>query len=242
VSPTEAAAARFGRRGAPSTTDLAAEAADTVEVVRRLWDSWEDDAVIRDRETGRYVDRDKLHYVDFTGPYFSVRGPSITPRSPQGQPIVAVERDGVLDGLAVAEADLVLVRGRSVDEVADGVSAVHAEARSHGRPAGSPAVLVEVRVGDAAGRVALDGVRPPGPGVGLDVVGDAAHVRAGLEELLGIADGVLLHPDALDTTLDWLAGDVVGPLVSGHRPSVATLRDRLGLARPANRYASAGAT
>ena len=41
------------------------EAADYVEVVRRLWDSWEDDAEIRDVATGRFIDRDKLHYIDF---------------------------------------------------------------------------------------------------------------------------------------------------------------------------------
>ena len=48
-----------------------------------LWDSWEDDAVIRDYPTSRFLDRDKLHYIDFSGTYFSVKGPSITPRPPQ---------------------------------------------------------------------------------------------------------------------------------------------------------------
>lgn len=93
-------AAHFGRRTIPRidaydspaarevTTDLFDEAADYVEVVRRLWDSWEDDAEIRDVATGRFVDRDKLHHIDFEGRYFSVRGPSITPRPPQGQPVV----------------------------------------------------------------------------------------------------------------------------------------------------------
>ena len=62
--------------------DLFDEATDYVEVVRRLWDSWEDDAEIRDVATGRFVDRDKLHYIDFAGRYrFSVKGPSITPRT-----------------------------------------------------------------------------------------------------------------------------------------------------------------
>ena len=51
------------------------EAADYVEVVRRLWDSWEDDAEIRDVATGRFIDRDKLHYIDFEGRFFKVRGP-----------------------------------------------------------------------------------------------------------------------------------------------------------------------
>ncbi|MGV7835605.1 LLM class flavin-dependent oxidoreductase, partial [Mycobacterium kansasii] len=78
VSVTTHEAALFGRRTV-RPEDLFPEARDYVEVVRRLWDSWEDDAVIRDVATGRYIDRNKLHYIDFTGPFFSVKGPSITP-------------------------------------------------------------------------------------------------------------------------------------------------------------------
>ena len=74
------------RRSKTATRMLFDEAADAVEVARRLWDSWEDDAEIRDAATGRFIDRDKLHFVDFEGEFFSVRGPSITPRPPQGQP------------------------------------------------------------------------------------------------------------------------------------------------------------
>jgi alkanesulfonate monooxygenase SsuD/methylene tetrahydromethanopterin reductase-like flavin-dependent oxidoreductase (luciferase family) len=87
VTADEDESRHFGRRELP-LTGLAEEAADYVEVLRRLWDSWEDDAEIRDVATGRFVDRGKLHYIDFTGRFFSVKGPSITPRPPQGQPIV----------------------------------------------------------------------------------------------------------------------------------------------------------
>ena len=73
VSSTAHEAALFGRRNG-SLDGLFDEAVDFVEVVRRLWDSWEDDAIIRDVATGRYVDIDKLHYIDFTGKYFSVEG------------------------------------------------------------------------------------------------------------------------------------------------------------------------
>src|SRR6202035_6034052 len=59
VSSTAHEAALFGRRDA-SLDGLFDEAADYVEVVRRLWDSWEDDAIIRDAATGRYVDIEKL--------------------------------------------------------------------------------------------------------------------------------------------------------------------------------------
>ena len=55
--------------------ELFDEAADYVEVIRRLWDSWEDDAEIRDVATGRFVDRDKLHYIDFAGALVQRQGP-----------------------------------------------------------------------------------------------------------------------------------------------------------------------
>ena len=77
VSRTEEEARQFGRKSAAPPAMLWREAAEAVEVVARLWDSWDDDAVIRDLPTGRYVDRDRLHYIDFVGEFFSVKGPSI---------------------------------------------------------------------------------------------------------------------------------------------------------------------
>ncbi|GAB2808443.1 LLM class flavin-dependent oxidoreductase [Lentzea nigeriaca] len=89
------AAKHFGRRD--DFTDLWEEAADYAEVLRRLWDSWEDDAEIRDVATGRFIDREKLHYIDFEGRWFNVRGPSITPRPPQGHPPIAATEPGFAD-------------------------------------------------------------------------------------------------------------------------------------------------
>ena len=92
--PRTSAAARSRARPATDSPAVAADATSstrpptTSRCVRRLWDSWEDDAEIRDVATGRFVDRDKLHYIDFEGAHFSVKGPSITPRPPQGQPLV----------------------------------------------------------------------------------------------------------------------------------------------------------
>ena len=117
VSGTAHEAALFGRRDVQGVVGVPParggpfdEAGDFVEVVRRLWDSWEDDAVIRDVATGRYVDRDKLHYIDFVGKYFSVKGPSITPRPPQGQPVIAALAHGPrIYEFASASADIVFV-------------------------------------------------------------------------------------------------------------------------------------
>ncbi len=65
-------------------TDLVDEAADYVEVLRRLWDSWEDDAEIRDAATGRFIDRDKLHYIDFEGTLVQREGPVHHPAAAAG--------------------------------------------------------------------------------------------------------------------------------------------------------------
>ena len=98
--------------------DLFDEASDAVEVVRRLWDSWEDDAIIRDVATGRFVDRDKLHYIDFAGKYFSVKGPSITPRPPQGQPVVAaLAHASPIYEFASRSADLVFITPQDDDSL-----------------------------------------------------------------------------------------------------------------------------
>jgi alkanesulfonate monooxygenase SsuD/methylene tetrahydromethanopterin reductase-like flavin-dependent oxidoreductase (luciferase family) len=117
VSARRDEAAHFGRRALPVgpalSEDLFAEAADYVEVIRRLWDSWEDAAEIRDVATGRFVDTGKLHYIDFAGRWFAVKGPSITPRPPQGQPLVAAlaHRD-VAYQFAGASADIVFITPR----------------------------------------------------------------------------------------------------------------------------------
>ncbi|GAA4602177.1 hypothetical protein BJY16_004157 [Actinoplanes octamycinicus] len=100
VSADPAEAALLGRRAPLARDELFAEAADAIEVVRRLWDSWQHDAIIKDVATGRFVDRDRLHYADFAGRYFAVKGPSIVPRPPQGNPVVAVARGEAPDDAA----------------------------------------------------------------------------------------------------------------------------------------------
>ncbi|MBF6343411.1 LLM class flavin-dependent oxidoreductase [Nocardia cyriacigeorgica] len=110
LTAEELAAVRTGAALPDSVVELFDEASDAVEVVRRLWDSWEDDAEIRDIPNRRFIDRDKLHYIDFAGRFFSVRGPSITPRPPQGQPVVtALAHHPVVYEFAARVADLVFV-------------------------------------------------------------------------------------------------------------------------------------
>ncbi len=65
----------------PSATSAAAE---HVTVVKKLWDSFEDDAFLRDKESGQFFDPAKVHYTDHAGEHFKVKGPLNVSRSPQG--------------------------------------------------------------------------------------------------------------------------------------------------------------
>lgn len=112
VSSTDAEAALFGRRQSAHPAQAWTEASKIIDVIRRLWDSWDDDAIIRDRSTDRYIDRERLHFVDAqlkdsVGTDYSVLGPSITPRPPQGHPPIVVRADAH-NAAAVESADIVL--------------------------------------------------------------------------------------------------------------------------------------
>ena len=59
-----------------------------VDVVKGLWDCWEDGAIVADKETGRYIDPDKVPAAQSQGRFFQVKGPMNMARCPQGQPVI----------------------------------------------------------------------------------------------------------------------------------------------------------
>jgi alkanesulfonate monooxygenase len=83
-----AEAYNFGRETHPHHGDRYARAREFAKVVLGLWDSWEDGAVIADKDSGIYFDRDKLHFLNHKGKHFAVRGPLMVQRSPQGHPVI----------------------------------------------------------------------------------------------------------------------------------------------------------
>ncbi|MGY1643956.1 LLM class flavin-dependent oxidoreductase [Geodermatophilus sp. SYSU D00703] len=246
VSRTPVEAALFGRRAAEPDEELWAEADDVAEVVARLADSWEDDAEIRDVATGRFVDRDKIHAIDFRGPRFSVVGASITPRSPQGRPPVVVRADSPAAlRFAARRADVVRVAAPGVSAVAALATEVRALVAAAGRDPRQVAVLADVVAWlgpDAADRRdRLSVVSPWDPGT-VEHVGDADALADLIAVWTTAVDGVVVRPAVLPVDLDALVDDVV-PLLRerGLRPAGPpgpTLRDTLGLARPAGRYAT----
>lgn len=83
----DAAAQNFGLSGAPLHVDRYARADEFVDTVFKLWDSWEDDAIIDDHVRGVFADPAKVHAIDHAGAHFQVRGPLNVPRTPQGRPV-----------------------------------------------------------------------------------------------------------------------------------------------------------
>ncbi|GAA4735118.1 LLM class flavin-dependent oxidoreductase [Phytohabitans rumicis] len=259
VSGRSHEARHFGRReiprfslddlGSPAMVELIAnlfdEATEYVEVVRRLWDSWEDDAEVRDAATGRFIDRDKLHYIDFAGKWLTVRGPSIVPRPPQGQPVVtALAHSAVPYRFAARSSDVAFVTPFDTGQAAD----------IAGEVGPGPLVFGDVVVflGDTAKEAVtrkdrLDAL------AGTPYTSDA-YVFTGtpgqLADLLqqwqvaGLA-GFRLRPATLPHDLTAITRGLVPELqrrgAFRHGYEASTLRGLLGLPRPANRYALGGA-
>ncbi|WP_446213414.1 LLM class flavin-dependent oxidoreductase [Micromonospora sp. IBSANI012] len=85
----------------PAHADRYRRAAEFVDVAIKLWDSWEDDALVLDAAAGVFADTDRVHEVGHTGDAFKVRGPLNTPRPPQGRPLL-VQAGSSPDGIAFA--------------------------------------------------------------------------------------------------------------------------------------------
>lgn len=230
--------------------EVFAEAADFTEVLRRLWDSWEDDAEIRDASTGRFIDREKLHYIDFSGEWFSVKGPLTVPRPPQGQPIVSVLGHGTDPyRLGALGSDLVYVTPRDdehavgiVDEIRWIEETVH-RIPPRTRVLGDVFVVLGDTEHEAKTRLAeLDDL------AGEDLRTDAlvfAGTPAGLANLVegwsaaGL-DGIRFRPATNAEDLPRLVRDVVPALqrrgLQREGYAGTTLRENLGLSRPSSRY------
>jgi alkanesulfonate monooxygenase SsuD/methylene tetrahydromethanopterin reductase-like flavin-dependent oxidoreductase (luciferase family) len=266
VSGRASEAAHFGRRevgaglqveaflrGDPEAVQLVAdlfdEAADAVEVVRRLWDSWEDDAIIRDVATGRFIDRDKLHYIDFEGRFFSVKGPSIVPRPPQGQPLVtALGHARIPYRLGARATDVLFVTPHDDDQVIEILAEVRAEETAVRRP--EPvrvwADLLLVLDDDPAQARSRKAALDERAGAVLEsdariVVGGPAEVADLIERWgsLGI-DGFRLRPATVPHDVRSITRSLVPELqrrgVFRTKYEAPTLRGLLGLTRPASRY------
>ncbi|TWP52082.1 LLM class flavin-dependent oxidoreductase [Lentzea tibetensis] len=128
------AARNFGLDSQPAHVHRYERAAEFVEVSKKLWDSWEDDAVVGDKERGVHADSGKVHVIDHVGPHFSVRGPLNAPRSPQGHPLL-VQAGSSEDGkdFAARHAEAVFTAQQTLEEAVAFYADVKRRAVAFGR-------------------------------------------------------------------------------------------------------------
>lgn len=107
----------FGLDAHPDPATRYAQAHEFVDIVKGLWDSFDDDAFVRDAAGGIYFDPRKLHTLNHVGKYFKVKGPLNIERSPQGQPVI-VQAGSSEDGkeLAAATAEAIFTAWTSLPE------------------------------------------------------------------------------------------------------------------------------
>lgn len=128
------AAQNFSKVEHPQKSDRYRRAREFAEVVIGLWDSWDDDAFIRDRETGIFFDPKKMHRLGHIGEHFSVAGPLNVARSPQGRPVLVqagASEEGV--ELAAETAEVVFAAAPTLVEAKAFYSDIKSRMVKHGR-------------------------------------------------------------------------------------------------------------
>lgn len=134
TTPLEGTALNFGPKAHPEHSERYSIAEEYLQVVRGLWDSWEDDAFVRDKASGVFFDPDKLHVLNHQGTYFSVKGPLNIARSKQGQPVIFQAGSSEAGkSYAAAEANAVFTGHDSFEEAAAFYEDVKRRAASFGR-------------------------------------------------------------------------------------------------------------
>lgn len=169
-----------------------AKANEFVDVVMGLWESFDADALIQNKETGQYFDPDKVHHLNHKGRYYSVKGPLNVSRSPQGRPIViqAGGSDATVE-MGSRIADVIFTAQADLGAAQEFYGRVKAAAAARGRPPGSVKVMpgLSVFVGNTReeARAKFDA---------LHEMVDVQEAVEGLSRLLGGVDLSGYDPDA----------------------------------------------
>ena len=142
----EGSAANFSKDAHLAHADRYRLAAEHLDVVQGLWDSWEDDAHVADKKTGVFVDPSRLHALNHKGEFFEVKGPLNIKRSRQGQPVIfqaGASEDG--KSFAARRADAIFVTHENLDEAIAYSADLKARAAGFGRDPDQVLVLPGAR-------------------------------------------------------------------------------------------------
>lgn len=134
TSAEDRAAQNFGLDRHYEHDERYTRAAEYLDLVTRLWESWEPDAIERDHLTGTYANHKKVHTIDFEGKYYRCRGPLNTAPSPQYRPTIA-QAGASPPGRALAaqHADTIVAPADSVEAMKAYRDDIHARMRAIGR-------------------------------------------------------------------------------------------------------------
>lgn len=146
TSQTENEAHNFGRDAHYGHQERYARAGEFVDVARGLWDTWEDDAILRDHDAGRYFDPEKVSALRHEGQHFKVEGPLTTGRPPQGHPVV-VQAGSSPQGLDLAarQADAVFTSHPTLDSAVAFYNDLKARVAAAGRDPNSLRILTAIQ-------------------------------------------------------------------------------------------------
>jgi len=134
TSPLEGTATNYSKKEHPEHDLRYRIAAEYLEVTKGLWDSWEDDAFIRDKESGVFFDPEKLHTLNHQGEFFSVKGPLNIARSPQGQPVIfQAGASEIGKDYAALVADAIFTHHETLEDAQSFYKDVKGRAASFGR-------------------------------------------------------------------------------------------------------------
>lgn len=165
-------------------------AREFVEVTCGLWDGWEKDALVLDREAGLYFDDERFHVLNHKGRHFQVRGPLNMARSPQGRPVIA-QAGGSPAGIALAAetAEVVFSLTSTLEKNRAFYETLKGRMAEHGRPRDALKVMpgIMVHVGETAAEAQAK----------VQFLADKLHPAVGLQML-----SEFLETDLSDVALD----------------------------------------
>lgn len=142
TSNNEAEALNFSRDQHAVHADRYARADEFLQVVKGLWDTWEDDAFLDDKAAGRAFDPAKLHVLGHKGAHFAVQGPLTVARPPQGHPVlVQAGSSDTGKGLGARHADVIFTAQHALADAQVFYADMKRLAAAAGRPPGSPVIM-----------------------------------------------------------------------------------------------------
>jgi alkanesulfonate monooxygenase len=215
TSATEAEALNFNRDKHMEHGLRYERAREFLRVTKGLWDSWEDDAFLRDKESGIYLDPDKLHVLNHKGEHFSVRGPLNVARPVQGYPVI-IQAGASEDGqdFAASTAEVIFTAWRTIEEAQAFYKGIKGRLAKYGRSPDHFKIMPGVF--PVIGKTEAEAQEK------YEVLQELIHPSVGLALLSGMTGGIDLSQYPLDGPLPDL------PETNGNRSRQQLIRDLAG--------------